>query len=88
MRQLPILWVVLAALALAGCSGEKGVRCEDPSLYSSSTSIPPVRVPDDLSVPDESQSLLIPGPSAPANATPPPAECLESPPRYFEENSE
>jgi uncharacterized lipoprotein len=88
VRLLAILCAALTAAALAGCSRGEGIRCEDPALYSSSTSVPPIRVPDDLSVPDESQSLLIPDASrAPTDAPTAPAECLESPPRYFEENS-
>ena len=82
-RLAGICCVVL--LAVAACSRDKGVRCEDPSLYDSSTAAPPLRVPDDLSVPDESQALLIPGASAPPpSAASPPTECLESPPSYFE----
>jgi uncharacterized lipoprotein len=74
--------VFAAAAVLAGCSGDKGLRCADTSLYSSSISMPPIRVPDDLSVPDESESLLIPDP-VPRDAVAP-TECLETPPAYFE----
>ena len=69
-------------VALGGCSRDTELRCEDASQYSSSTSVPPIRVPDDLTVPDESDSLLIPdpGPSETVALT----ECLETPPEYFE----
>ena len=75
---------VLAAV-LAGCSGGEGLRCEDPSPYAASTSIPPIRVPDDLTVPDESQSLLIPEVPSEIPEAPPAEACLEAPPRYFDE---
>ena len=79
----PALVVVSGlAAAAAGCSRGEELRCEDASAYASSTSIPPIRVPDDLTVPDESDSLLIP--DVPATAETPPA-CLETPPDYFQE---
>jgi uncharacterized lipoprotein len=76
---------LLVVVVLAGCSREGGMRCEDPSQYASSATIPPIRVPDDLTVPDESDSLLIPDVSnADTPAEPLPQECLEAPPDYFE----
>jgi uncharacterized lipoprotein len=83
-RGLPIgiVVVALAALAAVACSGEKGVRCDDSALYDSSNSSPPVRVPDDLTVPDESQALLIPGPPGGSPEAAPTDGCLESPPPY------
>jgi uncharacterized lipoprotein len=79
-RSIPVL-VCAAVAVLGGCSSDKGLRCEDTSLYSSSISVPPIRVPDDLSVPDESDSLLIPEAPRDAAAL---TECLETPPSYFE----
>jgi hypothetical protein len=82
MRQGLSIGVVALGLAVIGCSGEEGVRCDDPGLYQSSTAVGPIRVPDDLTVPDESQSLLIPGPSSGQREAPPTEGCIESPPPY------
>jgi uncharacterized lipoprotein len=80
------LLAVLLCGVLAGCRGERGVRCEDSERYSSAQEVPPVRVPDDLSVPDEQQALRIPpAPGAVARpALPSQGSCLEQPPEYFE----
>ena len=80
---------LLAALLLSACSGERGLSCENPERYSSATTSPPVRVPDDLSPPDESESLVIP----PINQTElsraaDPARCLETPPGFFESDDD
>ena len=53
------LLVVVPMLALAACSGDRELRCESTDRYQSARSVQPVRVPDDLSVPDESGALLI-----------------------------
>jgi len=82
MARLVIMFVCAITIALGGCSRDAELQCEDASHYSSSTSVPPIRVPDDLTVPDESDSLLIPDP-VPSEAVPP-TECLETPPEYFE----
>jgi len=73
---------VLVICALYGCGGESQLNCEATERYSAAGSIPPVRVPDDLSPPDESDSLRVPPPpqSRPALSQ----GCLESPPDYFE----
>ena len=76
-----LLVVLLGLCAAAGCSREEGLRCQDDAAYAASTSIPPIRVPD------ESDSLLIP--DVPSTAEePPPQSCLESPPDYFDEEAE
>jgi len=85
MTRIAAISVLLAACALASCSREEGLRCEDSSLYANSTSVPPTRVPDDLTVPDESDALLIPGAPVVDADEPPPEECLEAPPNYFED---
>lgn len=82
----PVLIGCVTLAALTGCSHEEGLKCEDQSRYATSVSVPPIRVPDDLTVPDESDSLLIPD-SAPEE-TAVPTECLETPPQYDEQNSE
>jgi hypothetical protein len=56
--------VLLASSLLAGCFGKLGLAgtagCDDSSRYANSESVAPLRVPDDLSLPDESDSLSIP----------------------------
>lgn len=77
---------LMIAVGLVGCRGRYAMRCEDPERYDDSGEIPPVRVPDDLSVPDETDALRIPQ----AGQLPIPGRgerrgpCLESPPAYFE----
>lgn len=76
-----VLLVLLAALTLAACSGERELRCESSERYQGARSVQPIRVPDDLSVPDESSAFRLPPPPAPdrgaARET-----CLEEPPEY------
>lgn len=70
---------------LGGCSSSFALRCEDPARYADSGEMPPVRIPDDLSPPDESQSLRIPAPAeGEAEQLESRGECLESPPDFFE----
>ena len=87
------LWRVAAvcvslACCLGGCSGNKPRSCEGSSQYSSSTSIGPIQVPDDLAVPDESETLLIPGVTGAAedNAAAIPG-CIEDPPPFSEDRT-
>lgn len=77
----------MTAIGTAGCFGGDKLNCEDPSLYGSSRSIPPVRVPDGLDVPDESESLQIPdGEALVVRNVEEMTECLETPPDFFEED--
>ena len=85
MRSVTLLAVGIASI-LAGCGRDYGLRCEDSSRYSNAAEIPPVRVPDDLSVPDETQALRIPqapSPEETPDSTEEPGPCLESPPDYY-----
>ena len=84
MSRIAILTVVVIAVTLAAGCGRRGeLRCEDPDRYSTSDSIPPVRVPEDLSLPDETESLVIP-PGARSTRSVSDGECLEAPPDFFE----
>jgi hypothetical protein len=82
---------VMCTSWLCGCGGDNSLNCESSERYSGASSVTPVRVPDDLSPPDETDSLRLPPP--PLDATPresasttaTPRGCLESPPDYFEE---
>ena len=84
---------MLLALACAACTGAcaggDGMRCGDPSRYARSATAAPVRVPGDLTVPDESQALQIPpGETLPPRSEDDPPECLEVPPDFFDETTE
>ena len=76
---------MLAIWWLGGCSDGVGLRCENPARYTDSGEIPPVRIPDDLSPPNQSQALRIPasndGNLEPVDTRGP---CLESPPDFYE----
>ena len=86
MSRIAILTVIVFATAMAAGCGRRGeVRCEDPERYSTSDSIPPVRVPEDLSLPNETESLVIP-PGARTTQSASETECLETPPDFFEDN--
>lgn len=76
---------VLAIWWLGGCSDGVGLRCENPARYTGSGEIPPVRIPDDLSPPDQSQSLRIPAPiEGNYEQVDSRGPCLESPPDFYE----
>jgi hypothetical protein len=72
--------------ACAGCFGGDSLHCEDPAFYGSSFSVPPVRVPEGLDVPDESDALQIPsGEPFEVRDVETMTECLEAPPDFFDE---
>lgn len=79
---------VLCACLLTGCFGGAGLGCGDTSRYANSRSAAPLRVPDDLSLPDESDSLSVPPPprGEAAKAQDASADddrhCLEMPPDF------
>lgn len=78
--------IMLLAVLTAACSGERGLRCEESTRYESSTTAPPIRVPDDLDPPDESEALVIPQVPETELATASgedEGECLETPPDFF-----
>jgi uncharacterized lipoprotein len=74
------LLVVVPLLTLVGCSGDQELRCESTERYQGARTVQPVRVPDDLSVPDESDALRIPPPPDGASAAR--ETCLEYPPEF------
>ena len=77
--------VIAVAVLVAGCGRDAMLRCENPEGYEDSTEHPPIRVPDDLSVPNQGDALQIPAPgqssSEPRTS---PGPCLESPPSFYE----
>jgi uncharacterized lipoprotein len=80
-------WVApFLLVCLGGCGGSRDMRCEGAMRYATSSTAAPIRVPEDLSLPDESDALQIP--NAPPFDVPDPEverECLETPPDFFEE---
>jgi uncharacterized lipoprotein len=81
MRKPTVVGAAIVSVLLAGCSGQHGLGCGDDGRYANSRSAPPLRVPDDLSVPDESDSLSVP----PARREKTPAtdgRCLATPPPF------
>lgn len=73
--------VILLALAAAGCSGGQSLRCNPDSMYLEAGTAGALRIPDDLSAPDETESLRIPGPLPPIDGSgQDPDRCLEASP--------
>jgi hypothetical protein len=81
MKGRPWLAAVLAACALAACSRETTLSCDASERYAGAGSTPPVRIPDDLSPPDESDALQLPPEATETSAR---AACLESPPAFYD----
>ncbi len=76
-------WVAACVVAtvLAGCSGDRELTCAAAERYARAGSAPPVRIPDGLTPPDESDSLRVPTESvAPERSAS--ERCLEVPPDF------
>lgn len=73
-------------LLLSGCSGERTLKCAEVGRYVVSQSTAPVRVPEGLNVPSETEALRIPsGEPLQIPDLDTTTECLESPPDFFDE---
>jgi uncharacterized lipoprotein len=70
---------VVAAAIFGGCSRDHALRCEPSDRYARAGSTAPVRVPDDLTPPDETDALQLPTADA-APAADAEKPCLETPP--------
>lgn len=84
-----LLLCAVAVLCAAGCGRDALLRCENPERYSGSSERAPIRIPDDLSVPNESDALRIPPGERlvvvdEEEDEPVPEPCLELPPDYYE----
>jgi uncharacterized lipoprotein len=78
-----ILALSLTVLLLGACSGEKTLQCGRESSYREATGADVLSVPDDLSVPDESESLRIPDATpAAAQSEQEASRCLEESPAF------
>ena len=73
--------VLVATMLATGCSRDEGLRCESNERYASSRTMPPLQVPEGLTVPDETDVLRIPDVSEPE---PDDGDlgCIESPPPF------
>jgi uncharacterized lipoprotein len=88
MLKFAFFGALMASTLLAGCAGQNGLGCEDSGRYADSQSGAPLRVPDDLSLPDESDSLDVP---PKPRSEPPESErtrCLETPPDFSDRTPE
>lgn len=83
MLRLAAAVIVLGSLA--ACSRDDQILCDDTARYSTADSIPPVRIPDGLSPPDESDSLRLPPPPPDTARRSAGEPCLEQPPPFFED---
>jgi uncharacterized lipoprotein len=81
-----ILTAAVATLLLAGCSRGEAVRCPGGTAYLDAGSAEALRVPDDLTVPEETDALRVPG-QMPAPDDPS-VECLQYSPAYAGEREE
>ncbi len=70
---------------LSGCGRDHTLACEPTERYATAISVAPVRIPDDLSPPDESDSLRLPPEAGATAALGRP--CLESPPGFYAEGA-
>ncbi|MGH8496275.1 MAG: hypothetical protein ACREVN_09070 [Gammaproteobacteria bacterium] len=80
-----ILGTVLAALALAACSG---YSCRGPQVYESAHSVPPLVIPEDLAETENPTKLIIPRAEESAPERGPDDPCLDQPPDFFEPEAE
>jgi hypothetical protein len=63
-----------------GCSNDHSLACEPTARYATAVSGGPVQIPDDLSPPDESESLRLPSVDSARAST---GTCLEAPPGFY-----
>jgi len=77
-------WLLIVALAglMGACSRDKAVKCSAGTAYLSADSASLLRVPDGLTVPDQSEALNIPAPTPPRERDANSSACLEYSPAY------
>jgi uncharacterized lipoprotein len=77
--------ILLTAAAIAGCSRGSTLLCSGDTGYLAAQSAGQLRIPDNLSVPDETESLRIPAGVIPRTAVDPnPESCLEESPAFLD----
>jgi hypothetical protein len=81
----PVIAAAFLVASFSACSRDHTLACEPTDRYMTATSSPPVRIPDDLSPPDESESLRLPPEGG--TTAPPSRPCLETPPGFYAEGA-
>jgi uncharacterized lipoprotein len=77
--------LALVALLLSACGGRRANVCEPGPRFAEGGSVPPITVPEGLTPPDQSQSLVIPpAPDRVVELNQAGRACLERPPNFFE----
>jgi hypothetical protein len=69
--------VIVAGLLSGACSRNKEARCTLSTAYRDAVSADQLRVPGDLSIPDETDALRVPGPASPGEDAGSSDVCLE-----------
>lgn len=69
--------VVVAGVLVSACGRDKEMRCTLSLAYRDAVSGDQLRVPGDLSIPDETDALRVPGPASPGEGADSGDECLE-----------
>jgi uncharacterized lipoprotein len=83
MSCVRVIALLPAIVVLGACSGKSELTCAQDTRYREAVSVETLRIPDDLSVPDESGSLRIPGASPPTAASAAgESTCLEESPAF------
>ena len=78
------LSLILAAIALSGCSGQIDMTCDKPRLYQQATETDRVVAPEGFDQLDLSREMPVPSAAA-AKPRAPGEPCLDIPPRYLEQ---
>jgi hypothetical protein len=77
--------LALAAVLLSACGGRRADVCAPGPRFAEGGSVPPIAVPEGLTPPDQSQSLVIPpAPDRVVALDQAGRACLERPPNFFE----
>ena len=82
MMSARLLLLVAITLAIGACSRGETVKCSVDTAYLEAESAGLLRIPDNLSVPDETDALRVPGPTAPRDPDEDAVACLEYSPAY------
>ncbi len=77
--------LLVTLLVTTSCGRDKGLRCVDNARYASSATAPALRIPDDLTIPDETDALRVPDESLSPEDGGEELPCLESAPDFFED---
>jgi uncharacterized lipoprotein len=82
------LLIVTVAVLTGACSRDEAVRCSAGTRYLAAESAGLLRVPDDLTVPEQSEALNIPAQTPPREADQDSLDCLEYSPAFSAEEEE